>query len=59
MKRFLFVRLVLDSQESAGQYASLTIGTDGLGLISYLESTGLMKVSHCSKTFCVPYFRRR
>jgi hypothetical protein len=41
-------------------YASVTIGTEGLGLISYEDgATGDLRVAHCSNTFCVPYFRRR
>jgi Collagen triple helix repeat (20 copies) len=39
---------------------SITIGRDGLGLISYYDDTnGDLKVVHCSNTFCVPYLRRR
>ena len=38
----------------------ITIGTDGLPLISYYDATSAnLKVTHCSNTFCVPYFRRR
>jgi hypothetical protein len=41
-------------------YLSLTVGTDGLALISYYDqTTGDLKVAHCSNTFCVPYLRRR
>ena len=43
-----------------GCYTSITIGADGLGLISYFDSTnGDLKVAHCSNPFCIPYFRRR
>lgn len=43
-----------------GSHTSVTIGTDGLGLIShYDKTTGNLKVAHCANTFCVPYFRRR
>ena len=36
------------------------VGADGLGLIAYgNETTGDLKVAHCSNAFCVPYFRRR
>jgi hypothetical protein len=39
---------------------SITIGGDGLGLVSYYDDTnGDLKVVHCSNTFCVPYLRRR
>jgi hypothetical protein len=43
----------LDSTGSVGQYTSITIGTDGRGLISYFDVTnGDLKVAHCSSTFC-------
>jgi hypothetical protein len=43
-----------------GWYTSITIGTDGLGLISYRDQTNDdLKVAHCENTFCSPYFRRR
>jgi preprotein translocase subunit Sec61beta len=46
--------------DDVGFHTSVTIGTDGLGLISYYDDTnGDLKVAHCSSTFCVPYFRRR
>jgi len=36
-----------------GPYTSITIGTDGLGLISYYDSTnGDLKVAHCSNEVC-------
>jgi hypothetical protein len=36
-----------------GRYTSITIGNDGLGLISYYEpSNGDLKVAHCSNTAC-------
>jgi hypothetical protein len=39
---------------------SVTVGTDGLGLISYYDGTnGNLKVAHLSNPFGVPYFRRR
>lgn len=43
-----------------GTFTSITMGADGLGLISYLDETnGDLKVLHCENTFCAPYFRRR
>jgi hypothetical protein len=39
---------------------SLTVGPDGLGLMSYEDSdTETLKVAHCSNLFCANYFRRR
>jgi preprotein translocase subunit Sec61beta len=39
---------------------SMTIGADGLGLISYYDAMNQnLKVAHCANTFCSPYFRRR
>src|SRR4029077_11635051 len=36
-----------------GQYSSVTIGTDGLALISYYDATsGNLKVAHCSNSAC-------
>jgi preprotein translocase subunit Sec61beta len=38
-----------------GQYTSVTIGADGLGLISYFDATnGNLKVAHCGNAFCRP-----
>jgi hypothetical protein len=43
-----------------GETTSLTIGSDGLPVISYWEtSTGSLKVAHCSNVFCVPNHRPR
>ena len=40
-------------QGYVGQYASLTIGADGLGLVSYYEySAGDLKVAHCANISC-------
>ena len=50
----------LDSAGNVGNDTSVTVGADGLGLISYYDSTnGDLKVAHCADTFCVPYLRRR
>jgi len=38
----------------------VTIGADGLGLISYYDNWWAdLKVAHCDNLFCTPYFRRR
>jgi hypothetical protein len=46
----------------AGQYTAITIGADGLPIISYFGSSpffGTLRVAHCANAFCTPYFRRR
>ena len=49
-----------DPDLDLGWYTSITIGGDGLGLISYRDNTnGDLKVAHCSNNFCVPNYRRR
>jgi preprotein translocase subunit Sec61beta len=51
---------MLDSAGYVGWYTSVTIGVDGLPLISYYDaSIGNLKVFHCGNSFCVDYFRRR
>jgi hypothetical protein len=50
----------LDSEGHVGWFTSITIGADGLPIISYLDVTNnTLKVAHCSNPFCTPYFRRR
>jgi hypothetical protein len=47
-----FVRSTLDTG-NVGQYASITVGADGLGLMSYLDSAnGSLKAAHCSNAAC-------
>jgi hypothetical protein len=49
-----------DTAGDVGQYTSATVGSDGLGLISYWDATNRdLKVAHCSNRFCVPYHRPR
>src|SRR5688572_31033722 len=48
-----FARTTLDGSGNVGQYSSVTIGTDGLALISYYDATnGDLKVAHCSDVAC-------
>jgi hypothetical protein len=43
----------VDSTEDVGQYTSITIGTDGQPVISYLDGTnGDLKVAKCWNAFC-------
>ena len=42
-----------------GLNTAITIGADGLPLVSYQGSDSTWKVLHCANAFCVPYFRRR
>src|SRR4026208_1069132 len=48
-----FARTTLDGSGNVGQYSSVTIGTDGLALISYYDVTnGDLKVAHCGDVGC-------
>jgi len=43
-----------------GFYPSITIGVDGMPVISYWDTNGQdLKVAHCSNPFCIPYWQRR
>ena len=42
---------ILDS-EGVSEFASITIGTDGLGLISYISNSQSLKVAHCNDLLC-------
>ena len=49
-----FALTTLDGSGNVGQYTSVTIGADGLGLISYYDATnGDLKVAHCSDVACI------
>jgi hypothetical protein len=48
----------LDSVGKVSIFTSITIGVDGLPIISYYGG-GNLKVARCSNAFCLPYFRRR
>ncbi len=56
-----FTWLSLDNTSAhVGATNSITIGTDGMPIISYYDkANGNLKVTHCSNAFCVPFFRRR
>jgi hypothetical protein len=48
-----------DDDDDVGMYSSITIGADGLPLISYYDVTnGDLKVAHCSNPLCIPWYRR-
>ncbi len=50
----------LDTDGDVGQYTSITIGADGLGLISYFDATsGNLKVAHCCNPTAPPRRSRR
>ena len=52
--------ITLDSASNVGRYSSVTIGVDGLPLISYYDLTNsALKVAHCANRFCVPFHRPR
>jgi len=42
----------LQTAGDVGKYSSITIGADGLGLISYWNSVGVLEVAHCSNAEC-------
>ena len=48
-----FAFTTLDGSGNVGLYTSVTVGTDGLALISYYDATnGDLKVAHCSNSTC-------
>jgi hypothetical protein len=55
--------IVLDSPGDSGLNSggtSITIGVDGLPLISYSDQTNFNpKVLHCANLYCLPYWTRR
>jgi hypothetical protein len=54
------IRLRADQTGTVGTETSITIGVDGLPLVSYHDVTiNSLKVLHCSNELCLPYFRRR
>ena len=46
-----------------GDFASLTIGADGFGLLAFSDTPtqagARLNVIHCSNVFCLPNVRRR
>jgi hypothetical protein len=49
----------VDSLGSSSR-TSITIGSDGLPLIAYYDSTNNdLRVAHCSNPLCTPFHRRR
>jgi preprotein translocase subunit Sec61beta len=47
------ISTTVDSSDDVGTYSSITIGADGLGLISYYDGTmGVLKVLHCGTLDC-------
>ncbi len=55
-----FLTGVDSSAADVGGHPSITIGTDGLPVISYYDNTNeTLKVAHCSNAFCTPWVRRR
>ena len=55
--------VIVDTISIPSEYASvasIAIGTDGMPIISYYDAiSDDLRVTHCSNTFCVPYWRRR
>jgi len=47
------ISTTVDSAGNVGQYTSITLGTDGLGLISYQDALyGYLKTLHCGNAAC-------
>jgi hypothetical protein len=45
--------VTLDPSSLAGQFSSITVGTDGMPLIAYYDKgAGDLKVAHCGNTIC-------
>jgi hypothetical protein len=54
------VQTIDASANDVGYYPSLTVGVDGLPVVSYFDNTSQdLDVMHLSNLFGVPYFRRR
>ena len=52
--------VAVDTSGDFGHFAYVTIGTDGMPAIAYVDFDNRnLKVTHCWKAFCVPYWRRR
>lgn len=49
----------IDSVGFVGQRTSVTVGADGLPLVTYRSTSGALAVTHCANTCCTPYMRRR
>jgi hypothetical protein len=50
----------VDTTDYVGEYSSITIGSDGLPVISYFDNTkGDLKVVKCGSDRCIPYWTRR
>ena len=50
---------VLDSVGDVGRYPSVTVGSDGLGLVSYLDATNNnLKAAHCTNLACTAFTDR-
>jgi hypothetical protein len=51
--RAAFALTTLDSTGDVGRFTSVTVGTDGFGLISYYDDTNRdLKVAHCTNLAC-------
>ena len=52
--------VAVDSGGDVGAAPAITIGVDGLPIISYFDDTNdVVQVAHCANAMCSPYFRRR
>ena len=52
--------LRIDTAGAVGRFSSINLGTDGLPIISYLDSSnGALKVAKCNNELCIPNWTRR
>ena len=52
--------VLLDDSANVGRYIAITIGLDGLPIISYQDfSSNDLKVLKCANPFCTPFWSRR
>jgi hypothetical protein len=52
-------KTTVDGTGDVGSRTSITIGADGLPIITYLDNTNVtLKVAHCANALCLPFSRR-
>lgn len=55
-----FTLTIVDTNAFTGRFNAISVGTDGLPVISYFDDTNDdLKVAHCSNVFCLSNHRPR